>query len=280
MSYKTILVSLNEVDRAKALIDVAAAIADKHGAHLTGLFVIPALHIYPATGLQVSPEVFEDHRRFFTSRSEQVEALFEDERRRQGFAGEWRLVETGSPLVAEAVIDHALPSDLVVASQGSAESTAGIERDCAERIVLESGRPVLVVPYYGRYSEFGHRVLIAWNATREAARAAFDSVPLLIGAESVHITWVDPQKTLAEPGSLPGAELATALSRHGIRPTAEGLPTAGLGVGEALLSHVADVGADLLVMGAYGHSRMREFILGGATRTVLQTMTVPVLMSH
>ena len=184
------------------------------------------------------------------------------------------------PELATSVVEHAFQCDLVVVSQVDREGDSGIEADFAERVVMESGRPVLVVPLYGAFSECGRRAMVAWNGRREAARAAFDAVPLLQACEAVRVTWLDPQDALDVPGSLPGAELATALSRHGIDVTAEALPTAGIGVGEALLSHASDLGADLLVMGAYGHSRTREYVFGGATRTIFDSMTVPVLMSH
>jgi nucleotide-binding universal stress UspA family protein len=168
----------------------------------------------------------------------------------------------------------------LIASQVNAESNTGVELDFVERVIMGSGRPVLLVPYALDFAGCGRRALIAWNGTRESARAAFDAVPLLKSAESVTISWVDPQKALDTPGSLPGAELANALARHGIKATAEGFPTAGLTAGEALKTRLADLGADLLVMGAYGHTRVREFVFGGATRFILETMPVPVLMSH
>jgi nucleotide-binding universal stress UspA family protein len=198
----------------------------------------------------------------------------------KGLAAEWRFVDSHSSEIAATVIEHARQADLVVVSQVNPDSDSGIDTDFAERIVMDSGRPVLVVPAFGTFKRCGPRALVAWNGRREAARAAFDAVPLLQSCDSVQVTWLDPQDDMDVPGSLAGAELATALARHGIKVTAEAMPTSGIGAGEALLSHASDLGADLLVMGAYGHSRTREYVFGGATRTILGSMTIPVLMSH
>lgn len=280
MPFKTILVCLNEVDRVKVLLDLAAGIAAQQQAHVAALYIVPAVRIYPSVGLQMTAQVFEGHREYFRTRAEKVKGEFEAAVRRHGIEAEWQLVESPSPLIGDPSVERALQADLIIASQIDRGGEGGVELDFIQRLLTETGRPVLVVPRSGSFTGFGRRAVIGWNGTREAARAAFDAVPLLTHAEAVHVTWVDPQKRREEAGSLPGIELAQALSRHGINAIAEGLPTSGTSAGEALLSRVADLGADLLVMGAYGHTRLREFVFGGATRFMLHGMTVPVLMSH
>jgi nucleotide-binding universal stress UspA family protein len=280
MAYRTIIVCLNEIGRVPMLLNLATDIAAQQKAHVIGLYVLPAVRIYPAVGPGMFAQVVEEHREFFKSRSQGVRQQFDDHMRGQTLQAEWRFVESASPMIADAVIEHGRQCDLVIVSQFHPDSEAGIEGDFAERVVMEAGRPVLIVPAFGEFTKCARKALIGWNGRREAARAAFDAVPILKGCDDVQVTWLDPQESLDMPGSLPGAELATALARHGCRVTAEGLPTSGIGAGEALLSHASDLGADLLVMGAYGHSRTREYIFGGATRTVLESMTVPVLMSH
>jgi nucleotide-binding universal stress UspA family protein len=280
MSCKTLIVCLNETERAEALISVTADVAARCEAHVIGLYVIPAMQVYPAVGMYMTAEVFEGHRKYFQERADGVEARFNEVMRKQGLSSEWRRVESTSPLVADTVIEHGIEADLVIVSQTNKESEDGVELDFAERVVMECGRPVLLIPLYGNFASVGTSILVGWNATREAARAIFDAVPLMRHAKKVHICWVDPKKDAQLAGQLPGAEIATSLSRHGINASVEPLPTSGLMAGEALISHASDVGADLLVIGAYGHSRMREFVFGGATRYVLQSMTVPVLMSH
>ena len=280
MAYRTILVCLNDVARLDVLLDLASDIAAKQNAHVIGLYVLPAVRIYPAVGLGSVAQVVEQYREAFKAQSAEVRQRFEGYMRKQTFQSEWRFVDSKSPEIADVVIEHGFQSDLVIVSQVNRDSATGIEHDFAERVVMECGRPVLVVPAFGEFTECGRRALVGWNGKREAARAAFDAVPILKGCDTVQVTWLDPQTSMDMPGSLPGTELATALARHGITVTAEGLPTSGIGAGEALLSHVSDLGVDLLVMGAYGHSRTREYIFGGATRTILDSMTVPVLMSH
>jgi nucleotide-binding universal stress UspA family protein len=242
--------------------------------------VLPAVRIYPAVGPGMYAEVIEEFRESFKARAAEVRHQFEGHMQAKGIAAEWRFVDSRSPEIAATVIEHARQADLVVVSQVDPDSDSGIDIDFAERIVMDSGRPVLVVPAFGTFTRCGPRALVGWNGRREAARAAFDAVPLLQACEAVQVTWLDPQDDMDVPGSLAGAELATALARHGLKVTAEAMPTSGIGAGEALLSHASDLGADLLVMGAYGHSRTREYVFGGATRTIFGSMTIPVLMSH
>ena len=280
MTCKTIVVCLNETDRADTLIAVASGLAARCEAHVIGLYVIPAMQVYPAVGMYMTAEVFEGHRKYFQERADGVAARFKEAMRREGLSSDWRHVESTSPLIADVVIQHGLAADLVVISQTNKDSEDGVELDFAERVVMEAGRPVLIVPLYGNFSNIGTCVLAGWNATRESSRAIFDAVPLMQAADKVYVCWVDPSKDEDAAGQLPGAEIAATLARHDIKATVEPLPTSGLMAGEALISHAADIGADLLVMGAYGHTRMREFVFGGATQYVLQSMTLPVLLSH
>jgi nucleotide-binding universal stress UspA family protein len=151
--------------------------------------------------------------------------------------------------------------------------------DFPERLALESGRPVLVIPYVGRYREIGRNVVIAWKAGRESARAVFDALPLLAGAETVDILEIKERHDGGD-SLAPDTTIAASLARHGIKPTVRTSVAGDIGIGDEILSRVADAGADLLVMGAYGHSRMREMIFGGATRHLVRHMTVPTLFSH
>jgi len=149
-----------------------------------------------------------------------------------------------------------------------------------DQVTLASGRPILVVPYAGHFETVGRRVLVGWNATREAARAVNDAMPLLAAAEMVTVLTIDAREGPHGHGELPGADISLHMARHGVKAGIERTVSADLSVGDVLLSRAADLGADLLVMGAYGHSRARELLLGGATRALLRSMTIPVLMSH
>ena len=280
MSVGTILVSLNDVDRGKEILKIAAALAERHDAHVIGLYVIPAVYIHPGISAHVTSDLVDWGRKFFQDRAESVKELFDAEMKRQGFKGEWRQVDGISHLVANEVVEHGRQSDLIIVGQGGKNADNGYESDFAERVVLDAGRPVLLVPNAGTFDTVAQNVIFGWNATRESARAAFDAVSLLKDGAKVHVMWVDSELDGGNGTALPGAELATALSRHGMDAISEPCTTSNIDVADALLNRVSDTGADMLVMGAYGHSRVRELVFGGATRKVLDQMTVPVLMSH
>ena len=180
---------------------------------------------------------------------------------------------------ADTVLLHARYSDLVIIGQadrspGQGRTTQGF----VEQVLLGAGRPVIIVPHSGKITSFGKRVLFAWDASREAARAASDAMPILSNADVVEVVVINPASS-NEHGPQPGTDFALYLSRQGVNAEVRSV-TSSMDVGNTLLSHAADFGADLMVMGAYGHSRLREWVLGGATQTVLNTMTVPVLMTH
>jgi nucleotide-binding universal stress UspA family protein len=173
--------------------------------------------------------------------------------------------------VTRSFVREAWLHDLVVAGQhGGNEAAAGVPTDFVASVVVDSGKPVLVVPSSGHFGDVGHRVLIAWKPTREAARALSAALPLLQPGAAVQVAGWGCDPTEARP----------MLLRHGIEAEYAQEATDNVRVGEALLSRAADVNADLLVMGCYGHTRTRELLLGGATRAVLASMTLPVLMAH
>ncbi len=279
MTYNTILVALNDISRIDALLSVALGVAAKHDAHVIGLYVIPAVRVYPTMSAHVVPGVDDACRVFFQEHSDSVEASFNEAVRKAGVRGEWRLVDSASVDISDGVIAHGYQADLVVASQKNSEVANGIEDDFCDRLVMEAGRPVLLVPMSGEFKTLGQHVVVGWNAGREAARSVFDALPILKQAARVHLVWVDPQGSTSA-GDLPGAEIAASLARHDIEVTAEALKGDHEGAGAALISRATELGADLLVTGAYGHSRVREFVFGGVTRTMLKAMPVPVLMSH
>ena len=212
--------------------------------------------------------------------AQRVRTRFETATLGQAFTAEWAEIDVDHADVAAALMPHARCADLIVASQADPDWPFSYLYDVPERLVIESGRPVLLVPYTGEYDTVGERVLIAWNDRREASRAVFAALPLMSGARQVRVLWINPGRDGVPAVDVPTAEIAHALARHGIQATAAVSVAPGMDVGSELLSRAADVGADLLVMGGYGHTRLREFVLGGATRTILESMTLPVLMSH
>lgn len=280
MAYKSILVSLNEIGRLDELIAAAVALGTPFKAHVTGLYVIPAAQIYPSVGFEAAPQVFDGHQIFYRNNAPKVRAAFEGAMNRNGLAFGFAEVEAKSPLISDEVLARGSSADIILISATDAEQTTGVELDCVERIVMGAGRPVIVLPVKGRAEIKLDEIVVGWNNSREAARAAFDALPLLKKAKTVRIVRADPQKEPELRHAVAGADLAEALARHGVKATAEGYPTGGSDAGQALLQRAGDTGAGLVVMGAYGHSRLREFVFGGATQFVLSRMTVPVLMSH
>jgi len=224
-------------------------------------------------------EVFEGQHEKYKNMAVDVQKQFEQALKKNLVSGEWRELNAARPSVADEFIEQARTADLVMISQVDPDKDCGVEQEFAERVIMESGRPVLLLPRQKAFATIGEKVVIGWNRTQEAARASFDSMMLLSDTSEVNLVWVNPQKQRDLSGHVPGAELAKTFARHNINVTTEALPTTDENAGEALLTRAVDVNADLLVMGAYGHSRLREFIFGGATRHVLNNLTLPVLMS-
>ena len=279
MSYKTILVHMADVRRQPALLGTAVTLARQNNAHLVGLCVLPSIIVVP--GGESGPAiVIEEHRTAFRADMTKLRAGFEAATKGQSFPAEWCEIDARYDPVVNAVIDHGLTVDLIVAAQPDPKGAASNQLDAPERLVIESGRPVLLVPHAGRQTTPAKRVVVAWNGRREAARAVFDAMPLLQQADEVIVLWVNPQKEGDAAGDLPGVDICRALARHGVKCSATQNIRPSADVGNTLLAAVKAQGGDLLVMGCYGHSRLREFVFGGATRHVLKHMDVPVLMSH
>jgi len=280
MTFKTILVGLNEMERNDALLEQGAVLARVMDAHIAGLYVVPAVQLYPSTAFEAMPVIFEAHRDYFQTRRDAVKTKFLAGLRRHGVRGDIAVVDSASPLISDATIEHGRVSDLLLLSQVDSTGNQGVELDFVDRVVMGVGRPVLVLPLAAKPVESFGTAIVAWNGRREAARAVFDSLPLLRLAKEVRVVRVDPQRDEQGSTAIAGSELAEVLARHGITAIAEPISGNGQEAGLALLTKVFDTGADLLVMGAYGHARIREFILGGATREALRNMRVPVLFSH
>lgn len=273
MAYKTILLHLDTSERMRARTEQACALASTFDAHLVGLAVMPPLMVPGTAPTEVVIDLLTEQWELERSVLEALSDEFPAQARRLGVAKVEARFTVGAP--EQIVALHGRYADLIVVGQASSK-----EGGIAESLVLNAGRPVLIFPKDWEQRRVGERVLVAWNASREATRALTDALPLLSRANQVDVVTVNAEPHARGHGEEPGADIALYLARHEVR--ANVLPTVGqdIDVGEWLLSRAADLGSDLIVMGAYGHSRLRELVLGGATRTMLQSMTVPVLMSH
>ena len=193
-----------------------------------------------------------------------------------GLTIEWRAA-TGSAI--NNCILHARHADLAVMTQENASEKSGLDPSIPASVVVAAGRPFLVVPYAGEFRSCGESVLIAWSGTRESARAVADALPLMQRAREVSMVSFNLRGD-SDWGEIPGADIGLWLARHSVKVNVRQQKSEEIDVGNQILSFAADLGTDLIVMGAYGHSRTFEFVLGGVTRTLLDNMTVPVLMSH
>ena len=273
MSLKTIIVHVDSGRMTPARLDLAAALAEAHGALLVGLHPrdFGPLPLYVEGGA----ELIEQQQRWVQDDAQRSAELFRNRFGGTAVAHEWREIEGDAWRGAALFVRGA---DLTIVGQANPEEGVfGTPRSLAEDLVFASGGPVLVVPYVGAEVSL-RRVLVAWNGSREAARALRNSLPLLARAEQVTLLAVDPDE-MVEAYAAP-AEICARLARHGIKAEPAKVVPDDLDPGEMLLSQAADLGAELIVMGAWGHSRLRETVLGGVTRTVMRHMTVPVLMSH
>ncbi|HTH17251.1 MAG TPA: universal stress protein [Magnetospirillum sp.] len=270
MAFKDILVHVDNSARARVRLKLAAALARIENGHLVALHVRGQTELPPYIAAQVGPEIIQMQQRVHEQAAAEARALFDAVAVAQGFTSEWRDVEGN---VAEVLALHARYADLTVIGQSEPDEQAP---GMAEALTLEVGRPVLVVPYAGTFSAVGERVMVAWNASREATRAVHDALPLLRRARRTHVLTINPEGH----GDIPGADICLHLSRHGVKAECEAVSCDDLSAGQMLLSRAADMGADLIVMGAYGGSRLRRLVLGGATGHLLRHMTVPVLFSH
>ncbi len=297
MALKDILVIFDPAHGHAGRLQVAAALAQLHEAHLTGLCVIPPVSMAEA-GLPWSGGAAETEalgrvranlRAVAAEAAGRVEEAFRREASNRSIACEWRCL-AGRP--TELAPLHARYADLSVIGQSDPRHPDAATGGEVEAVMLSCGRPVVIVPYAGNFATVGRTVLVAWNATREAARAVNDALPILERADKVTVLAVNPGRGgsekpaermvpgIAGEGSWPAADIAHHLARHGVKAEAAYTVSEEVDVGNTILSRAADLGADLVVMGGYGHSRLREFIMGGATRTLIGSMTVPVLLSH
>jgi len=280
MSYKTILVHLDASPRCAARTELALALAARHGSHLIGLAPtgLPDVLATMSSAVPDGVELIALSVRFLRERADALAFAFEEQMRAAGAVSHEARVVVGEAL--DIVVRHALCADLVVVGQTDrGASPDGVAWDFPQQVVLHAGCPLLAVPHSGDFKTVGRRVLIAWKDTREASRALRDALPLLGAAERVVVVEVADGAAPPAASRVALREVQDWLGCHGIAVETR-VEAGGADVGDVLLSRTADFGSDLIVMGAYGHSRMREWVLGGATRHLLDHMTVPTLLSH
>lgn len=279
MSYKSILVHLDTSEAVHGRLELALSLAKQGEAHLTGLYTA----FTPEPGsfyvMAGNAALYVEQRQRRAEREGALERLYRAELVRTEVSGQWKSsAEYPNTVVPQA----ARLADLTILGQyDRGDPNAFVAEQFVENTVFTSGRPVLVVPYAGRVDTIGSHVMLAWDGSREATRAWHDALPFLARAKRVTILTINALAHEAPLSRLPGVDIAAIVSRYGVNVATDEIESVkGEPIGETLLSRAADLGADLIVMGCYGHGRLRELVLGGATRSILKSMTVPVLMSH
>ncbi len=275
MAYKTIMICLNEIVRLPQLIVAARSLGTKFGAHVTGLYVIPGIEVVPTTAYAVGANFYDGTRKFYQEKLGKVRSEFETAMKKDGLSFDFHEVDSVYPQIIHDVLEQSKAVDLIVVSATNQDEFAGVEHDFVEKLVIAAGRPVIVLPFKGDAWPKMNHAIVAWDDSREASRTVFDAIPILQSTEQTHVVTVDPSL-----GTVPGADIAEALDRHGIKAKTLTISSDGLGAGEILLRTANDQGAGLIVMGAYGHSRFTEFVFGGATRHMIRNLDRPLFMSH
>ena len=275
MAVKSILVHVTNSDQGRRRVEAALTLAAEHDAHVNGLGVSHEVSLPSIAGTRIPDSVIRDVEARQKAEQGETRKQFEDAANRAGLANRIGWLE-GRGVPSDIVGLYARYADLTIIGQQPSSGPDAVEDAFADMMVLRCGRPVIVFPHIGAPKPLGKHIVVAWNASREAARAVGDAMPLLEKSEQVTVLSVDPEGI----GDLPGADIAQHLARHNIKADVQHSAASQVDAGDVLLNFVSDHGVDLVVMGAYGHSRVREMVLGGVTRHMLEHMTVPVLMSH
>jgi nucleotide-binding universal stress UspA family protein len=272
VTYKTILVCFKNGIGAEALLNIGIELATRYDAHLICLYIASNALTNPSDGNYIPVEAITSPEDYALEEAERIRALFERKTSTEDLSAEWQLLEASVLDIVPIIVKQSRMVDLIVIRQADVETDDYRLLEMPAEVVMGSGRPVLVIPATTAVTSIGKTIILAWNGTREASRAAFDALPFLQDADQTFLlgTERESHEKFTESLIRQGARISMEPSDH-LRDTTDG---------GKLLSCVAKHHADLLVMGAYGHSRTREFILGGATKHVLALTTIPVLMSH
>lgn len=276
MAYKTILLCLNEIERVPQLIAAARQLGVKFNSHISGLYVIPGVMVFPSDGLSFGAGVFEGTRNYFNDQLLKVREAFEYGMKEDSLTFDLRVLDSRQPSIATDVIENCRNVDLVVISATNRDASDNVEYDFVEQVVLSAGRPVIILPFKGKTEIKFDELMLGWNDSRESARATFDALPFLHRAKRTKIVTVNA----APQGTIEGANIAETLDRDGVKCEVMNVASGGMSTGETLLRAAKDHGVELLVLGAYGHTRLTEWVFGGATRYVLRNHDRPLLMSH
>jgi nucleotide-binding universal stress UspA family protein len=274
---KDIVVNLSVGEKASPASDYAVSVAAAFDAHLAGIAFLYD-PIVPVSGAGYIPaEVIETQERDNEAATKAALERFTAASARAGVIAEPLTLSASFAGVGEQFGRIARRFDLSIVGQAEPE-TSGVEEIIAESALFESGRPVIIVPYIQKGPLKLDRVMVCWDGSRTATRAIADAMPLLRRSGRVEVVIVANER--GKKDEIEGADMGAHLARHGLNVEVNRTALGDIDVADVILSHAADAGSDFIVMGGYGHSRLREFVLGGVTRSIMRSMTAPVLMSH
>jgi nucleotide-binding universal stress UspA family protein len=257
--------------------DYAVSVAEAFGAHLLGI-AVSYEPVIPGTVMGgIPPEIIESQRSESNKKAATAVSRFEQAVKRAGVSGETRTISASISGAADQIGRIGRRFDLVIVGQPERQKSLPDEV-VDEGVLFESGRPVIFVPYIQKGGMKLDHIMVCWDGSRAAARAVADAMPFLKKAKQVEVVIVADKA--GKKDEVPGADLGQHLARHGLKVEVKRITSPDIDVPSTILSYAADSSTDMIVMGGYGHSRLREFVLGGATRGLLEAMTVPVLMSH
>ena len=278
MDYRSLLVHVDDGDAA-ARLQLAAGLARTFAAELAGAYLVPTRELTPFTSAMLPDSVVEHRLRDSGEAQTRAESRFRETAATHALANVSWSAPAGRAI--DAGILHARYADLCILGQPRGDDpNSAFTSDLVHAVLMHAGRPALVVPYASAVASVGERVLVAWKETRESARAVADAMPFLERAREVVVVSISAAGEENARERLADADIAAWLARHGVAAAVRHEVAEDVDAGSLLLSRAADFGADLVVMGAYSRPRLSEMVLGGVTRLMLESTTVPVLMSH
>lgn len=278
MRPKTILVCLATPDHAETLLKVAVPMARKHGAHLIGLHTVEALLVYPGIAMHIPEPAFAAFNQSQADASDAINDVFTKMTQLESFVSEFRLVRAEAQSASERMIESARAADLVIMAHEDKNSDRFDQRHAQSQVIRESGRPVIVVPLDYDGPDIGQNILLGWSDTREAARAAHDLLGL--ADEGADLTVLRVGTSTSDPlKDSDGIDMTEMFARHGLKPTLLHRVAKGTSIADVLGTVAFEKGADLIVTGAFGHSKAYDFVVGATTYALLKDQKVPVMFS-
>ncbi len=281
MAIRDLLVLLDDGKYCKERAEAALSFASEQGAHVVGVALAIRSTISDYIGVKLPAGFGEEQRKAVEEAAHTAIANFEEMAKSSGVSYETHIIAKSVARAPSALAFYARHTDLTVLGQSDPDhGNAAFNTALMEGVLFESGRPIYIVPYVGNKNSRAHVAVVAWDGGHKSARAVNDAIPLLKTRDETIILVINPDERTDAHGSIPGADITAHLARHGINARIERTTNRDIGPDKVILNFLAETSADLLVMGAYGHSRLREMALGGVTQTVLKEMTSSVFMSH